>query len=103
MIIAITVVRIINILLLVIITIIINNDINSNGNVSSKSQVIWLKKPFLRLCLKLFKLLDFFNVSRIWFQNEGPIKDKAFWLVFVFRKAVYVKRLNVEGWRIKCL
>ena len=83
MIIAITVVMIIiTSLLLIILT---NNNINNNGNVS-KNQVIWLKKCFLRLCLKVFKLSVFFNVSGIWFQNEGPIKDKAFWLVFVIQK-----------------
>ena len=75
MIIAIIVVIIIITLLLLII--LINNNINNNGNVS-KNQVIWLKKCFLRLCLKVFKLSVFFNVSGIWFQNEGPIKDKAF-------------------------
>ena len=53
---------------------------------SVKNQVIWLKKCFLRLCLKVFKLLVFFNVSGIWFHNEGPIKDKAFWPMFVFRE-----------------
>ena len=85
MVIAITVV-IRNIIILIIIIIIIsNNNTNNNGNVS-KSQVIWLKECFLRLYLKLFKLSVFFNVSGIWFQNEGPIKDKAFWPVFVFRK-----------------
>ena len=82
MIIAVTVVIIIILLLLIILT---NNNNNNNGNVS-KNQVIWLKKCFLRLCLKVFKLSVFFNVSGIWFQNEGPIKDKAFWPVFVFRK-----------------
>ena len=82
MIIAITVVIIITLLLLIIL---INNNINNNGNVS-KNQVIWLKKCFLRLCLKVFKVLLFLNVSGIWFQNKGPIKDKAFWPVFVFQK-----------------
>ena len=82
MIIAIIVVMIIITLLLLII--LINNNINNNGNVS-KNQVIWLKKCFLRLCLKVFKLSVFY-VSRIWFQNEGPIKDKAFWPEFVFQK-----------------
>ena len=52
----------------------------------SKNQAIWLKKCFLMLCLKVFKLSVFFNVSGIWFQNEGPIKDKAFWPVFVIQK-----------------
>ena len=33
---------------------IINDNINNNGNIS-KNQVIWLKKCFLRLCLKVFK------------------------------------------------
>ena len=80
MIIAVTVVIIIILLLLMII---INN--NNNGNVS-KNQVIWLKRCFLRLYLKVFKLSVFFNVSGIWFQKEGPIKDKAFWPVFVFWK-----------------
>ena len=84
MIIAITAVIIIIILLLLLINI-INNNINNNGNVS-KNQVIWLKKCFLRLCLKVFKLLVFFNFSGIWFQNEGPVKGKAFWPVFVFQK-----------------
>ena len=74
MIIAVTVVIIIILLLLMII---INNN-NNNGNVS-KNQVIWLKRCFLRLYLKVFKLSVFFNVSGIWFQNEGPIKDKAFY------------------------
>ena len=81
MIIAITVVIIITLLLLLILININNND----GNVS-KNQVIWLKKCFLRLCLKVFKLSVFFNVSGIWFQNVGPMKDKAFWPVFVFWK-----------------
>ena len=36
--------------------------------------------------LKSIKLLTFFNVSRIWFQNEGPLKDTGFYLVFVFWK-----------------
>ena len=67
MIIAITVVIVITLLLLIIL---INNFINNNGNVS-KNQVIWLRKCFLRLCLKVFKLSAFFNVSGIWFQNEG--------------------------------
>ena len=84
MIIAILVVIIIIIILLLLI-ILINNNINNNGNVS-KNQVAWLKKCFLRLCLKVFKLSVFFNVSGIWFQNEEPIKDIAFWPVFVFRK-----------------
>ena len=53
MIIAITVVIII-IILLILIMIIINDNINNNGNIS-KNQVIWLKKCFLRLCLKVFK------------------------------------------------
>ena len=83
MIIAAAVVIIIILLLLIILT--LNNDINNNGKVS-KNQVIWLKKCLLRLCLKVFKLLISFNVSEIWFQNEGLIKDKAFWQVFVFRK-----------------
>ena len=73
------------IIIIIIIIIISNNNTNNNGNVS-KSQVIWLTECFLRLCLKLLKLSVFFNVSGIWFQNEGPIKDKAFWPVFVFRK-----------------
>ena len=83
MIIAIIVVMIIITLLLLII--LINNNINNNGNVS-KNQVIWLKKCFLRFCLKVFKLSVYFNVSGISFQNKGPIKGKAFWPVFVFRK-----------------
>ena len=83
MIIAIKVAIILVILLLWII--IINNNINDNGNVS-KNQVIWLKKCLLRLCLKVFKLSVFFNVSGIWFQSETPIKDKAFWPAFVFQK-----------------
>ena len=53
MIIGITVVIII-IILLILIIIIINDNINNNGNIS-KNQVIWLKKCFLRLCLKVFK------------------------------------------------
>ena len=60
MVIAITVVITITILLLLIIIIIIitNNNIDVNDNVS-KNQVIWLKKRFLRLCLKVFKSLVF--------------------------------------------
>ena len=46
----------------------------------------WLKKCVLRLYLKVFKLSNFFNISGIWFQNEGPIKDKAFWPVFIIRE-----------------
>ena len=83
MIIAITVVIIIILLLLIILT--NNNNNNNNGNVS-KNQVIWLKKCFLRLCLKVLKLSAFFNVSGIWFQNQGPLKDNYFWPVFVFCK-----------------
>ena len=88
MIIVMKVVMIIIILLLlivIIIIIIIKNYINNNGNVN-KNQVILLKKYFLRLCSKVFKLSVFFTVFEILFQNEWPIKDKAFWLVFVFRK-----------------
>ena len=70
-------------LLIIIIIIIINHNINNNGNVK-KNQVIWLKKCFLRLSLKVFKLSVFLNVSGIWFQNKGPIKD--FWPMLVFRK-----------------
>ena len=77
---------IIIIILLVIIIITTINNINNKDNVN-KNQVIWLKKCFLRLCLKVFKLSVFFNVSGIWFQNEGPMKDMAFWPVFVFRKS----------------
>ena len=43
---------------------------------SLKNQVIWLKRCFLRLCWKVFKLSVFFNVSGIWFDKEGPIKDQ---------------------------
>ena len=53
MIIATTVV--IRIIILLLSIRLINNNINNNGNVS-KYQVIWLKKCFLRLCLKVFKL-----------------------------------------------
>ena len=60
MIIAITVVVTIIILLLLIM--LISNNINKNGNVS-KNQVIWLKKCFLRSCLKVFQLSVFFNVG----------------------------------------
>ena len=70
-------------LLLLLLIIIINHNINNNGNVK-KTQVIWLKKCFLRLSLKVFKLSVFLNVSGIWFQNKGPIKD--FWPMLVFRK-----------------
>ena len=72
MVITITLIITITILLLLIITIIIiiviviiiiiiitNNNIDVNDDVS-KNQVIWLKKWFLRLCLKVFKLLVFF-------------------------------------------
>ena len=58
------VVIIITILLFIIITIIIINNINSDGNVN-KNQVILLKKYFLKLCLKVFKLSVYFNVSGI--------------------------------------
>ena len=88
MIIVMKVVMIIIILLLlivIIIIIIIKNYINNNGNVN-KNQVILLKKYFLRLCSKVFKLSVFFTVFEILLQNEWPIKDKAFWLVFVFQK-----------------
>ena len=81
MIISITVAVIIIILLLLMI---LNSNINNSN--FSKNQVIWLKKCFLRLCLKVFKLLVFFNVFGIWFQNERPIKYKAFWPVFVFQE-----------------
>ena len=70
-------------LIIIIIIIIINHNINNNGNVK-KNQVIWLKKCFLRLSLKVFKLSVFLNVSGIWFQNKGPIKD--FWPMLVFQK-----------------
>ena len=42
------------IILMLVIIVMINNNINDNGNVN-KNQVIWLKKCFLRLCLKVFK------------------------------------------------
>ena len=92
MIIATTVVIIITILLFLIITIIIIiiiiiNNINSDGSIN-KNQVILLKKYFLKLCLKVFKLSVCFNVSGIWFQNEGPIKDKTFYQRLHFGKVV---------------
>ena len=81
------VITVIIIIILPVIIIITINNINNKDNVN-KNQVIWLKKCFLRLCLKVFKLLAFFNVSGIRFQNEVPMKDKAFWLLFVFRKGL---------------
>ena len=89
MIIATTVVIIITILLFLIITIIIIiiNNINSDGSIN-KNQVILLKKYFLKLCLKVFKLSVYFNVSGIWFRNEGPIKDKTFYQRLHFEKVV---------------
>ena len=69
MIIAITVVIIIILLLLIIL---INNDNNNNNGNVSKNQVIWLKKCFLRLCLKVFKLSVFFNVSGF----DSKMKDQ---------------------------
>ena len=83
MIIAIIVVIITITLLLLII--LINDNINNNGNIIKKSSHM-IEEMLLILCLKEFKLSVFFNVSGIWFKNEGPIKDKAFWPVFVFRK-----------------
>ena len=77
------VIMILLLLLLLLLLLIINHNINNNGNVK-KNQVIWLKKCFLRLSLKVFKLSVFLNVSGIWFQNKGPIKD--FWPMLVFRK-----------------
>ena len=82
MIIAITV-KIIIIILLLVVIIIQNN--NNNDNVK-KNQVTWLKKCFSRLRFKVFKLSVFFYVSRIPFQNERQMKNKAFWPVFVFRR-----------------
>ena len=35
-------------------------------------------------------LSTFFNALGIWFQNEGPIKDKPFLPVFVFQKICLV-------------
>ena len=55
----ITIIIIIVIVIIIIIIIITNNNIDVNDDVS-KNQVIWLKKWFLRLCLKVFKLLVFF-------------------------------------------
>ena len=87
MIIAITVVIMIIILLLlifttfnnnIIITTLINN-INNNGNVS-KNQVIWLKKCFLRLCLKVFKLSVFFNVLVFDFHDWQPVSIFKFFM-----------------------
>ena len=74
MVIAITVVITITILLLLIIIIIIiitNNNIDVNDNVS-KNQVIWLKKRFLRLCLKVFKSLVFLMSLRF----DSKMKDQ---------------------------
>ena len=75
MVIAITVVITITILLLLIIIIIIiiitNTNIDVNDNVS-KNQVIWLKKRFLRLCLKVFKSLVFLMSLRF----DSKTKDQ---------------------------
>ena len=38
------------------------------------------------ILLLLIILIKFSLMSGIWFQSEGPKKDKAFWPVFVFRK-----------------
>ena len=80
----IAIIEVMIIITLVLLIILISNN-NNNGNVI-KDQFIWLKKCFLRLCLKVFKLSVFFNVSGIWFQNKGPMKNKSFWTEFVFRK-----------------
>ena len=51
-----------------------NNNDNSKNDNDNKNQFICWKKCFLRLCLKLFKLLSFFNVLGICFKNELPMK-----------------------------
>ena len=84
--IAITVTIIIILLLEIIIIIIVNNIDNNNNDNVNKNEAIWMKKCFLRFCIKSFKLSAFFNVFEIWFQNEGPMKGKAFWPVFIFWK-----------------
>ena len=52
------------IVVILLLIILMNDNINNNGNVI-KNQVICLSKCFLRLCLKVFKLSVFFNVSGI--------------------------------------
>ena len=53
---------IIIIILVLQLVMIINNNNNYNGNVN-KNQVMWLKKRFLRLCLKIFKLQSNLSIA----------------------------------------
>ena len=77
--------EIIIIIIIIIIMIIIVTIIKTV--MSIKTQAIWLKNCFLKLCFKVFKLLAFFNVCWILFQNKGPMQERAIWLVFVFQKS----------------
>ena len=85
----------------------INNNNNNNNDNVNKNQVIWLKKCILRLYLKVFKLSTFFSVSGIWLQNEGPMKDKAFWVAFLFQegrlsfKKLFFKPILPSGANLK--
>ena len=90
MMIMIIIIIIIIIIILLLLIIIINK--NNNNDNAIKNQVIWLKKCFLRICLNVFKLLVFFDVSGIWFQNQRPIKDKVFDWCLYLEKVVQVFR-----------
>ena len=66
--------------ILIIMSIITNKNTKISG---------W-RNVFLRLCLKVFKLLIFFSVSGIWFQSLRPKNYKVFWSVPVLKKNVSV-------------
>ena len=58
-------------------------------NKDQLEKYIYIKNNFDKLLTNsVFDLSVFFNVSGIWFLNKGPIKDKAFWPVLVFRKGL---------------
>ena len=48
--------------------------------------VFLIEEMFLRFCLKVFKLSAFISDSGTWLQDEGPMKEKAFWHGLVFRQ-----------------
>ena len=61
----------------------INSNDNRNNNVTS---LIFVKNVFFTSCLNVFKLMFLFIELSNLFQTEGPIYERLFCLMLVFRE-----------------
>ena len=63
----------------------VRDNVEHNNN-ANKNQAIWLKKCFLSLRIKVFKLLVFYFSLGFDSKMKDQWRTKAFWLVFAFPK-----------------